>query len=151
VEGGEVASATEDPTIWAVDDELWALLAPLLKIEKARQKPGRPRVADRPLFDGLIWLARTGAQWAALPRVFGTKSTLHRRFGEWLAAGVLQRAWAEVLLTYDAEIGLDRLWLVADSSQHKAPLGARKGGVPRPSKPVRTRPIGARPGPNGIC
>lgn len=112
--GGEVASATEDPTIWAVDDELWhpegTRLAPLLKIEKVRKKPGRPRVADRPLFDGLIWLARTGAQWAALPRVFGTKSTLHRRFGEWLAAGVLQRAWhppagTRVLLTYDAEIG----------------------------------------------
>jgi putative transposase len=146
-----MASATEEPTIWQVDDGLWALLAPLLRIEKVRQKPGRPRVDDRTLFDGLIWLARTGSQWAALPRCFGSKSTLHRRFWEWIEAGALQRAWAEVLLSYDAEIGLDRLWLVADSSLHKAPLGAQKGGVPTPRRPVPTRPIGAKVAPNGTC
>ena len=75
-----MASVTEDPTIWQVDDVLWALLAPLLRSTKDRQKPGRPRVDDRPLFNGLIWLARTGSQWVALPREFGSKSTLHRRF-----------------------------------------------------------------------
>lgn len=146
-----MASVTEDPTIWQVDEALWALLAPLLRSEKVRQKPGRPRVDDRPLFNGLIWLARTGSQWAALPGVFGSKSTLHRRFWEWIETGALQRAWAEVLRTYDEEIGLDRLWLVADSSQHKAPLGAKKGAVPTPRRPVPTRPIEARPAPNGIC
>jgi transposase len=146
-----MASETEDPTIWRVDDALWALLAPILVVDKPRKKPGRPRVDDRALFDGLIWLARTGAQWARLPRQFGAKSTVHRRFWEWLAAGALQRAWTEVLLVYDAEIGLDRLWLVADSSLHKAPLGAKKGGVPTLRKPAPTRPIAARPAPNGIC
>ena len=30
----------DDPTIWRVDDALWALLAPILKSEKERKKPG---------------------------------------------------------------------------------------------------------------
>ena len=70
----------DDPTIWRVDDALWALLEPLLKSEKVRKKPGRPRRDDRTIFDGLIWLARTGAQWSQLPRAFGPKSTVHERF-----------------------------------------------------------------------
>ena len=146
-----MASVTEDPTIWEVDEELWAMLAPILRSDKVRKKPGRPRVDDRGLFNGLIWLARTGSQWAALPRVFGSKSTLHRRFWEWIEAGALHQAWAEVLVKYDAEIGLDRLWLVADSSLHKAPLGAKKGGVPPPRRPVPTRPIAAKLAPSGTC
>jgi len=61
----------ELPTIWKVDDALWVLLAPLLVIEKPRLKPGRPRADDRRLFNGLIWLARTGSQWSVLPACFG--------------------------------------------------------------------------------
>jgi transposase len=60
--------ATDDPTIGEVDDVLWAKLAPRLVITKPRTKPGRPRTDDRPIFDGRIWLARTGSQWAMLPR-----------------------------------------------------------------------------------
>lgn len=52
---------TDDlPTIWRVDDALWAELRPLLVVEKVRKKPGRPRRDDRAIFDGLIWLARSG-------------------------------------------------------------------------------------------
>src|SRR6478672_4928028 len=54
----------DDPTIWRVDDALWAELQPVLRIDKPRKKPGRPRVDDRAIFAGLIWLARTGSQWA---------------------------------------------------------------------------------------
>ena len=64
----------DDPTIWRVDDALWAELQPLLRVDKVRKKPGRPRLDDRAMFDGLIWLARTGGQWATLPREFGAKS-----------------------------------------------------------------------------
>jgi len=132
------ATAKDDPTIWRVDDELWALLAPILKSEKARKKPGRPRRDDRAIFDGLIWLARTGAQWSQLPREFGPKSTVHERFSEWVASGALERAWAALLREYDGEIGLDWTWLAADGCIVRAPFG-QKGGL------ARRRPRGATP------
>jgi len=73
------AQPKDDPTIWEVDDLLWAELQPLLVITKPRKKPGRPRTDDRPIFNGLIWLARNGGQWKTLPRVYGAKSTVHDR------------------------------------------------------------------------
>src|SRR5215213_9055711 len=91
----EAAPKPKDaPTIWDVDDALWAKLAPVLRVEKVRKKPGRPRRDDRAIFDGLIWLARTGSQWKELPARFGPKSTVHARFSEWAASGALERARA---------------------------------------------------------
>ena len=74
-----MASPKDDPTIWRVDDALWAHVAPLLIIDEPRKKPGRPRHDDRRILDGLIPFARTGSQWAALPREFGPKSTARAR------------------------------------------------------------------------
>ena len=40
-------NTSDDPTIWEVDDALWARRAPVLVNDKARKKPGRPRRDDR--------------------------------------------------------------------------------------------------------
>src|SRR5215207_8497115 len=108
------APEKDDPTIWRVDDALSAALAPVLRSTKLRTKPGRPRRDDRALFDGLIWLARTGSQWSQLPREFGPKSTVHERFTERVENGALERAWAMLLRAYDEELGLDWTWHAAD-------------------------------------
>jgi transposase len=141
------AAEKDDPTIWRVDDALWALLAPILRSAKARQKPGRPRRDDRPIFDGLIWLARTGSQWSQLPRAFGPKSTVHDRFREWVESGAFERAWALLLREYDSESGLDWTWQVADGGIVKAPFG-KKGGPARPKPPDGTPPIAATRAPS---
>jgi transposase len=138
----------DDPTIWHVDDVLWAELQPVLRIDKPRKKPGRPRVDDRAIFDGLIWLARTGSQWAALPRAFGAKSTVHARFQEWVAHGCFQRAWALLLRRYDDDVHLDWQWQAADGCLVKAPLG-KKGIVARRKRPVPIPPTAASAGSNG--
>jgi transposase len=144
----------DDPTIWRVDDALWTLLEPILRVDKPRRKSGRPRRDDRAIFDGLIWLARTGAQWSQLPREFGPKSTVHERLSEWVATGTLERAWAALLRTYDGEIGLDWTWQAADGCIVKAPFG-KKGALARRRPPDATLPIAAtprgHPAPNGTC
>jgi transposase len=139
----------DDPTIWRVDDALWALLAPLLTSDKPRKKPGRPRRGDRAIFDGLIWLARTGAQWSQLPREFGPKSTVHERFSEWVMSGALERAWAVLLQAYDGELGLDWTWQAADGCIVKAPFG-KKGVRARRRRRGATPPTGANPAPSAI-
>jgi transposase len=142
------ATDKDDPTIWRVDDTLWATLAPILRSAKERKKPGRPRRDDRALFDGLIWLARTGSQWSQLPRAFGPKSTVHERFSEWVESGALERAWAALLREYDGEVGLDWSWQAADGCIVKAPFG-KKGGLARRRPRDATPPTGANPAPNG--
>jgi len=138
------------PTIWRVDDALWAKLRPLLLVDKLRKKPGRPRSDDRPIFDGLIWVARSGGQWAALPREFGPKSTVHDRLQEWAARGCLERAWARFLAVYDDAAGLDWRRQAADGCMVKAPLG-KKGRRARPRRPGALAPAGASAGPSGTC
>ena len=148
-----VAAATteqDDPTIWRVDDALWTLLAPILRSDKPRKKPGRPRRDDRAIFDGLIWLARTGAQWSQLPREFGPKSTVHERFSEWVETGALERAWAVLLREYDGAIGLDWGWQAADGCIVKAPFG-KKGGRAKRRPRGGTRRIAANPGLSATC
>lgn len=140
-------AAKDDPTIWRVDDALWAELAPILRVDKVRKKSGRPRRDDRAIFDGLIWLARTGSQWSQLPREFGPKSTVHERFSEWIATGALERAWAALLRAYDGEIGLDWRWQAADGCIVKAPFG-QKGGLARRKPRGAIPPIAANPAPS---
>lgn len=72
--------------------------APRCSSATPRKKPGRSRHDDRRILDSLIWLARTGSQWAGK---FGPKSTAHARFQEWVQADVFERAWAKVLAEYD--------------------------------------------------
>ena len=146
------AAATEkdDPTIWRADDALWNLLEPILRVDKPRKKPGRPRRSDRDIFDGLVWLARTGSQWSRLPAEFGPKSTVHDRFQEWVLHGCLAAAWALLLERYDDEIGLQWEWQAADGCIVKAPLGKRGRRVSR-KRPAAIRPTGARVGASATC
>jgi putative transposase len=141
----------DDPTIWRVDDALWAELQPLLVVNKPRKKPGRNRNDDRPILDGLIWLSRTGAQWAAWPREqFGPKSTAHDRLQEWVEYGCLEWAWARLLAECDGELGLQWEWLAADGCIVKAPLG-KKGGPARRRRPGRTRPTAPNAARSATC
>jgi transposase len=138
------------PTIWRADDALWAELQPLLVVDKPRKKPGRPRNDDRPLFDGLIWIARSGGQWQALPRAFGAKSTVNDRYLEWVEYGCFEKAWARLLEVYDDAVGLDWQWQAADGCPGKAPLGTQ-GGPARRRRPGPTPPTGGSAGPRGTC
>jgi putative transposase len=140
----------DDPTIWEADDALWADLQPLLVIDKPRKKAGRPRADDRPIFNGLVWLARTGAQWGQLPRRYGPKSTAHARLTEWVAFGCLDAAWALLLARYDGAIGLQWEWQAADGCIVKAPLG-KKGAPAKRRRRAATRPTAASAAASATC
>jgi transposase len=137
----------DDPTIWEVDDALWERIRPLLVIHKVRKKPGRPRIDDRRILNGLIWLARTGSQWSAIPAEFGAKSTVHDRFQEWVESGVFEKAWALLLQEFDGLEGIDWTWQAADGCIVKAPLGKR-GLMARRKRPGATPPTGERAEPS---
>ena len=126
---GATAPATppDGPTIWRVDDPLWAEVRPRLVVDKPRTRPGAPRTDDRRIRDGPIWPARTGAQWEAWPRHrSGPKSTAHDRRKEWVACGCLRRARAHLLAAYEGEVGLRWEGQAADGCIGTAPLGKKQ-------------------------
>jgi len=52
---------------------------------------------DRAVFNGILWILRTGAPWADLPDRYRSYQTCHRGFQHWVRSGVL-RCILEVLL-----------------------------------------------------
>lgn len=127
-------------TIWRLPDDLWAELEPLLPPEKPPGTPGRPVVPFRHVIDGILYVLRTGCQWKALPREYGSGSTCHRRFQTWVQTGIFEKLWTVVLLRYDEVRGIQWKWQSLDSAMVKAPLGGRRQ--------ARIRRIGANAAPN---
>jgi|GEM_PF-3512031 len=61
------------PTIWTVDDELWAKIEPLIPPPKPAKGPGgRPPVADRIVLNGILYVLRSGCPWKHVPKEFGS-------------------------------------------------------------------------------
>ncbi len=117
---------------WAVSDELWARVEPLIPPAPPRPKGGRKRVPARPVFAAIVYLLRTGIQWNALPRELGASSTVHDRFQEWERAGVFRKLWEAGLAEYEELRGIEWAWQAADGAMTKAPFGGAATG-PNPT------------------
>ena len=114
------------PTIWRLPDQVWGELAPLLPLQKPPGTRGRPQVPFRQVVDGILYVLRTGCQWKAVPKEFGSGSTCHKRFQEWERSGLFQQLWAKLLERYDHLRGIQWRFQSLDSVTVKAPLGGRK-------------------------
>lgn len=111
---------------WRLPDAMWERMEPLLPKLRNSRKGGRPWVANRRIADGIFYVLRTGCQWKAVPREFGSGSTLHRRFQKWVQRGVFRKLWKAGLLEYDALKGIHWEWQSLDGAMTKAPLGGEK-------------------------
>jgi transposase len=123
-----------------VPDELWAIVDPLLPPERPKPLGGRPPLAARRVLAGIVYRLRTGCQWKAIPRRFGSGSALHARFSEWVQADVFAAIHRACVAFYDGVKGLDLDWTALDTAIIKAP----KGGT----SPARTRPTARNPARN---
>ena len=78
-----------------VRDEQWEFIFPILKRGEPEKKTGRPTQDLRKVFEGIIWILRTGARWKDLPREFPPYQTCHRWFAKWVESGTLNEIlWA---------------------------------------------------------
>ena len=121
---------------WVLSDEFWSQAEPLIPTRRRdprvayRRKSGggRKRVDDRLILSGIFYVLRTGCQWNAVPGQFGSSSTIHRRFLEWIDAGFFEALWRAGLAAYAELDGLQWVWQCIDGSVHKAPLGGEATG-----------------------
>ncbi|MFC1612155.1 IS5 family transposase [Myxococcota bacterium] len=115
-----------------VPDELWDLVCDLLPPEPYRPLGGRPPVPNRVILAAIVYRLKTGCQWKALPGQFGSGSTCHRRFQEWVRLGVFRDIFEITLRFYDDLVGIDWEWASLDSAMVKAPKGGTFTG-PNPT------------------
>ncbi len=115
------------PTIRRIPNDLWREIEPILGKEKKEPRTkGRPPVPFREVLDGILYVLRTGCQWKALPREYGSGSTCHRRFQQWVREGAFEKLWVKLLKRYDDVRGIKWKWQSLDSSSVKAPLGGTR-------------------------
>jgi len=106
-----------------IPDDLWDEIKLLLPPEKANNTIGRPIIPFRKVLDGIVHVLRTGCQWKMLPKEYGSGSTCHRRFQQWIVADVFRKLWIKLLERYDELKGIRWKWQSLDSISIKAPLG----------------------------
>lgn len=123
-----------------IPDSLWERMQPLLPNYKRSCKGGRPRLEMRKVVTGIFYVLRTGCQWKAMPREFGSGTAIHDYFQEWVQRGIFQRLWKLALAEYDELKGIDWQWQSLDGAMTKAPLGGEKDG----QKPHRSWQVGGQ-------
>jgi transposase len=125
-----------------VPDDLWEAVEPLLPKEPLKPKGGRPRVPDRGVLAGIIFVLRTGCPWRLLPKELGcgSSTTCGRRFRDWQAAGVWETLHTKLLNWLGDEAAINWSRASVDSVSVRAKRGAKPRG--------RIRLTGANPAPN---
>ena len=120
-----------------VSDTLWETIAPLIPPAPPKPKGGAPRVPDRAVLGGIIFVLRSGIPWQMLPREMGcgSGSTCWRRLRDWQAAGVWARLHRVLLDRLGRADAIDWSRACVDSASVRAKKGARK--------PARIRRIAA--------
>ena len=122
-----------------LSDAQWAVLAPLIPPPTTRTTRGRPRRSDREVLEGILWVLRTGAQWAALPKgEYPPKTTCHDRFQEWVERQVFLTILTALSELSEEYALLDLREAFIDGTFSAAKKGARMSAPPRKAKAPRS-------------
>src|SRR3712207_2495992 len=121
-----------------VPDDLWEAIEPLLPKERPKPYGGRPRIPDRAVLGGIIFVLRTGTPWRLLPKELGCGSgpTCWRRLRDWQAAGVWRALHRQILNWLGEERAIDWSRASIDSLSVRAKRGRSHRAEPRRSSQV---------------
>lgn len=121
---------------WEITETFWEAVKEIIpkptraagKQYKRAPGGGRKPMNPRTILAAIFYVLRTGIQWKALPKEFGSSSSVHRYFMAWSKAGVFEKMWALGLKEYDELKGIKWEWQSIDGSNVKAPLAKEEVG-----------------------
>ena len=80
-----------------MSDLIWLSEAQMRRIEPYFPlSHGVPRVDDRKVISGIVFVIRNGLRWRDAPRAYGPHKTIYNRFVRWSRLGVFNRIFAEL-------------------------------------------------------
>ena len=108
-------------------EELWERIEPLLPAKESNPKGGRPRIPNRDVLTGILFVLRTGCPWEYLPQELGCGSgmTCWRRLRDWHEAGVWEKIWRLLLDELGLADEIDWSKVIFDSCSVRAVFGGR--------------------------
>jgi len=107
-------------------EEQWKVISAILPKDPVRRdRRGRPWSDRRTVFNGILWILRTGAPWQDLPERYGKYQTVHRRFQNWVRSGVIEKILLSLAEHLQAVGGLNLQECFVDGTF----VPAKKGGA----------------------
>ena len=109
-------------------DEQWEVIEAFIPAREKKapgRQGGRPWRHARDVLDGVLWVLRTGAPWADLPRRYPPYQTCHRRFQSWVKKGLLEKVLRALAEDLRDRGKLDLTEAYIDASH----AGAKKGAL----------------------
>ena len=80
-----------------MSDLIWLSRAQMRRIEPYFPlSHGVPRVDDRKVLSGIVFVIRNGVRWRDAPKAYGPHKTIYNRFIRWSRLGVFNRIFAEL-------------------------------------------------------
>jgi transposase len=120
-------------------DEQWEAIRsciPERERQRTTERGGRPWRDPRDVLNGILWVLRTGAPWADLPRRYPPPQTCHDRLQKWEREGVLDRVLAALAEDLRQRGKLDLTEAFIDGTH----AGAKRGALLLGSLDAAKRP-----------
>ena len=114
-----------------LSDAAWNSILPFLR-DCRNVYVGNPETC-RHFLSAVLWIAKEGATWRALPKVHGNWNAIYRRFSRWCDVGVFQALHEHFMMRATSQVSS----LIRRSCGHMP----RQRGLP---KKRRTRSTGTR-------
>ena len=118
-----------------LSDAQWQKIAPLLPVERAAGRVGRPRkYTNRQIVNAILYLIRTGCQWRYLPREYPPYGCVLWYFRRWRDDATLDRVHDALRAQAREQVGKEPTPSVVllDSQSVKA---GEKGAIATRQKP----------------
>ena len=111
-----------------MSDLYWLSQAQMRRIEPYFPlSHGVPRVDDRKVLSGIVFVIRNGVRWRDAPKDYGPHKTIYNRFIRWSRLGVFNRILAELAAQGG---GTDRLMIDATHLKaHRTAASLLKKGL----------------------
>ena len=115
-------------------DEQWNLISEFFPEPRHNPKGGRPLAAARDCLEGILWILRTGARWADMPKHFPSGTTCWRRHKAWTESGLWETIHGRLLRKLDRNGKINHEESMADAMFSSAKKGANTSGKPNVAK-----------------
>ena len=120
-----------------MSDLFWLTDAQMARLEPFFPKShGKPRVDDRRVLSGIIFINRNGLRWRDAPAEYGPHKTLYNRWKRWSDKGVFARMMAGLA----AEHGEQKTVVIPS---HRNFVSTAGQGTQPISRPTEQRPAWA--------
>ena len=113
-----------------MSDLFWLTDAQMARLERFFPKShGKPRVDDRRVLSGIIFINRNGLRWRDAPTAYGPHKTLYNRWKRWSDKGIFARTMAGLAAGHGEEktVMIDATYLKAHRTATS--MAVKKGGV----------------------